>query len=196
MAEAIVRSLAVNTARGQLRSQQVLTKMLSETEQARGLQKMQRLETALNYKLNLELELDRRKELGITGPEPIPHPDDVRVDVRTGEVSIIGLGLSARHEQGLRKNNRAENSHQPVRPRERNAAPTPHFRQSASPHRHLLSEAMSLDRKNLPCPEWSSVPASQLASLRRRLRRRTRPRPAKNVESSVSVVSSGTAGAA
>src|SRR5215203_555480 len=29
------------------------------------------------------------------------------------------LGLSARHNQGLRKNNRAENSHQPVRRRER-----------------------------------------------------------------------------
>ena len=29
------------------------------------------------------------------------------------------LGLEGRHEQGLRKNNRAENSHQPVRRRER-----------------------------------------------------------------------------
>ena len=29
------------------------------------------------------------------------------------------LRLSARHEQGLRKNNRAENSHQPVRRRKR-----------------------------------------------------------------------------
>ena len=29
------------------------------------------------------------------------------------------LGLRAHHEQGLRKNNRAENSHQPVRRRER-----------------------------------------------------------------------------
>src|ERR1700733_2709306 len=29
------------------------------------------------------------------------------------------LGLSARHEQGLRKNNRAENSHLPVRRRQR-----------------------------------------------------------------------------
>ena len=29
------------------------------------------------------------------------------------------LGLSARHEQGLRKNNRAENSHRPTRRRER-----------------------------------------------------------------------------
>jgi transposase-like protein len=29
------------------------------------------------------------------------------------------MGLSARHDQGLRKNNRAENSHQPTRRRER-----------------------------------------------------------------------------
>jgi transposase-like protein len=29
------------------------------------------------------------------------------------------IGLAARHEQGLRKNNRAENSHRPVRRRER-----------------------------------------------------------------------------
>src|ERR1700675_4499801 len=29
------------------------------------------------------------------------------------------MGLAARHEQGLRQNNRAENSHQPVRRRER-----------------------------------------------------------------------------
>jgi len=29
------------------------------------------------------------------------------------------MGLSARHEPGLRKNNRAENSHQPTRRRER-----------------------------------------------------------------------------
>jgi hypothetical protein len=36
MVEAIVRSLAVNAARGQLRSQQALTKMIAETEKALG----------------------------------------------------------------------------------------------------------------------------------------------------------------
>jgi hypothetical protein len=34
-------------------------------------------------------------------------------------VAKAEMGLSARHEQGLRMNNRAENSHQPVRRRER-----------------------------------------------------------------------------
>jgi hypothetical protein len=34
--------------------------------------------------------LERRKALGETGPEPIPHPDDVHIDVRTGQVGFTG----------------------------------------------------------------------------------------------------------
>ena len=34
-------------------------------------------------------------------------------------MALADLGLTARHEQGLRKNNRAEVSHQPLRRRER-----------------------------------------------------------------------------
>jgi putative transposase len=44
------------------------------------------------------------------------------------------LGLSARHEQGLRKNNRAENSHQEVRRRERKMQG---FKSSGSAQRFL-----------------------------------------------------------
>ncbi len=39
--------------------------------------------------------------------------------LRSYRAAKIALGLSGRHEQGLRANNRAENSHQPVRRRER-----------------------------------------------------------------------------
>jgi len=38
--------------------------------------------------------------------------------LRSYAAATTEMGLSARHEQGLRKNNRAENSHQPVRRRE------------------------------------------------------------------------------
>jgi transposase-like protein len=48
------------------------------------------------------------------------------------------LGLSARHEQGLRKNNRAENSHQPVRRRERKM---PLFKSPGSAQRFLSTHA-------------------------------------------------------
>ena len=47
-------------------------------------------------------------------------PDMLVTDkLRSYCAALADLGLSARHEQGLRKNNRAENSHQPTRRRER-----------------------------------------------------------------------------
>ena len=39
--------------------------------------------------------------------------------LRSYSAAKAEMGLSTRHEQGLRKNNRAENSHQPTRRRER-----------------------------------------------------------------------------
>ena len=48
------------------------------------------------------------------------------------------LGLSARHQQGLRKNNRAENSHQPVRRRERKMQ---RFKSPGSAQRFLSTHA-------------------------------------------------------
>jgi len=50
-------------------------------------------------------------------------PDELVTD-RLGSYGAARrkLGLSARHEQGLRMNNRAENSHQPVRRRERQSS--------------------------------------------------------------------------
>jgi len=90
MATAVMRTVAVNAARGHVRAQQLFSKLLSDAEQARALQKKQWFDTALNYKLDWEDELDRRKQLGISGPEPLPHPDDVQIDMRTGEVSILG----------------------------------------------------------------------------------------------------------
>ncbi len=52
--------------------------------------------------------------------------------------AIRKLGLSAEHEQGLRKNNRAENSHQPVRRRERK---TQRFKSPKSAQRFLAIHA-------------------------------------------------------
>jgi transposase-like protein len=48
------------------------------------------------------------------------------------------MGLSARHEQGLRKNNRVENSHQPTRRRERKMQ---RFKSPGSAQRFLSTHA-------------------------------------------------------
>src|SRR6202021_1084187 len=54
MAKAVIRALAVNAARGQLRSQQVFAKLLTETEHARKELTNQVLEAALAHKPNGE----------------------------------------------------------------------------------------------------------------------------------------------
>jgi putative transposase len=56
------------------------------------------------------------------------------------------LGLSARHEQGLRKNNRAENSHQVVRRRERKIQG---FRSAGSAQRLLSMHSVVYNMFNL-----------------------------------------------
>jgi len=48
------------------------------------------------------------------------------------------IGMTAQHEKGLRKNNRAENSHQPVRRRERKMQ---RFKSAGSARRFLSSHA-------------------------------------------------------
>src|SRR6202522_4528343 len=47
-------------------------------------------DAALDYKLKWEQELERRDRLGITGAAPPPHPDDVRLNFLTSEVTLIG----------------------------------------------------------------------------------------------------------
>jgi transposase-like protein len=56
------------------------------------------------------------------------------------------LRLACRHEQGIRKNNRAENSHQPVRRRERKMQ---RFKSAASAQRFLNVHAAVYNTFNL-----------------------------------------------
>jgi len=91
MAQAVVRSLAVNAAKGLHRSQRLFAEMLSATERQNKELADEWFSTALDYKIEWERELDRRKRLGITDlPEPVPHPDQVKIDMNTAEARIKG----------------------------------------------------------------------------------------------------------
>ena len=52
--------------------------------------KEEALELAIGYKVEWERELLRRKRLGISGEEPVPHPDQIHIDLDTGEITIFG----------------------------------------------------------------------------------------------------------
>lgn len=91
MAQAIIRSLAVNAAKGQHRAQRLFAELLGSTERDRATLHERFFGAALDYKIAWERELARRDALGITDqPPPLPHPDHVVVDVRNGTVRIAG----------------------------------------------------------------------------------------------------------
>jgi hypothetical protein len=90
MAKAVVRALAVNAARGQLRSQQLFARLLSETERANKASREELLQNAFEYKRRWDHELEQRTNRGVQLPDPMPHPDDIIIDMKTGEVRFTG----------------------------------------------------------------------------------------------------------
>lgn len=66
MAQAIVRSLAVNAAKGNQRAQRLFTELLAATERDNKRLHDEWLETAIEYKVGWEIELDRRKRLVVS----------------------------------------------------------------------------------------------------------------------------------
>lgn len=90
MAEAILRSMALKAAKGDHRSQKLFSDLLRRTESALKAQHDDWLEKAFEYKVEWERELERRQRLGITAPEPLPHPDDLEIDMNTGTARFRG----------------------------------------------------------------------------------------------------------
>lgn len=91
MAQAIVRALAVNAAKGQHRAQRLFAEMLSSTERQNKALADEWLRTAIEYKVEWERELQRREVLGITNlPQPLPHPDQVIIDMNAGTARVQG----------------------------------------------------------------------------------------------------------
>jgi hypothetical protein len=90
MAQAVIRSLAVNSAKGNQRAQRLFTDLLTTTERENKRVHDEWLDTAITYKVEWDRELARRERLGITGPDPLPHPDHVVIDMQTGLVSFKG----------------------------------------------------------------------------------------------------------
>lgn len=90
MAQAVVRALAVNAVKGQQRAQRLFTELLAATEREKRRERLEVLESLFDYKLAWDRELARRARLGIVAPDPVPHPDQIRIDLRTGALEIHG----------------------------------------------------------------------------------------------------------
>lgn len=90
IAQAVIRSVAHNAARGSIRAQRLFAEMVASTEAALIQKNTQMLEAAIEYKERWTFELASRKRLGKSGPDPLPHPDHVHIDLKSGEVKFSG----------------------------------------------------------------------------------------------------------
>lgn len=90
IAQAVIRALGVKAVKGDHRSQRLFAELLGSTERANKAIHDELLETAIEYKVGWEAELERRAQYGLSGPEPLPHPDHVVIDMHHGTVSFTG----------------------------------------------------------------------------------------------------------
>jgi hypothetical protein len=90
MAQAVVRALAVNAAKGKHHAQRLFSDLLTATERQNKALSDEWLDTAMTYKIEWDRELERRSKHGVDGPEPIPHPDHIKIDMQSGTVRIVG----------------------------------------------------------------------------------------------------------
>ena len=88
--QAVIRNQALNAAKGNQRSQRMLTDSLKWVEQGAKAEQDELLKTMIEYKVHFEKVLAHRKEHGIEGERPYPHPDDIHINMATGDVEILG----------------------------------------------------------------------------------------------------------
>jgi hypothetical protein len=72
------------------RAPRLFTTLISSTERERRKARESELEAAITYKVAWERELERRRRLEMTAADPLPHPDDIVIDVDDGTVVIKG----------------------------------------------------------------------------------------------------------
>jgi hypothetical protein len=85
-----LRAMGVAGIKGQVLAQRSFVRIVEVAEQARIASQQEYLEVVLGYKAYWEEELNRRRALNISAPDPIPHPDDIIINPRAGTITIMG----------------------------------------------------------------------------------------------------------
>jgi hypothetical protein len=78
----------MSAAKGQPRAQVLFTTLLAAVEQERRELHDKWLDAMIDYKVKWEKELERRKSLGLTLPDPALHPDQVVIDLINGSAYL------------------------------------------------------------------------------------------------------------
>lgn len=90
MTEAVVRSVAVKAVKGDIRSQKLFLSLKDKVDAKQEREIIEMVDTAYKYKCAWEKILEQRAINNIRADDPIPHPDDIIVDMQTGSIHMEG----------------------------------------------------------------------------------------------------------
>jgi hypothetical protein len=100
VAQAVVRAISLNALKGHHRAQRLFSDLLGQTEASHKALHDEWLKTALDYKLGWQREIERCRQQGLPIPDPVPHPDHIDMDMRTGEIVIDGPMTESQRDAG------------------------------------------------------------------------------------------------
>jgi hypothetical protein len=90
IATAVVRSIAVNAAKGHPLSQKLFTDLLTKTEAERRQEYERAAQCVADYHMYWEEIFYEHRRNSLPLPKPAPHPHDVKFDTITGKISVRG----------------------------------------------------------------------------------------------------------
>jgi hypothetical protein len=87
--EAVIRSLGVKAIKGSVYAQRYFLEKREQHEKEVRARKLGLAEAALEYKRVMTEVIEEHRKVGLIEPFMDPHPDNVHVNVTTGEVRVI-----------------------------------------------------------------------------------------------------------
>jgi hypothetical protein len=87
---AATRAIGLKAAKGDVKAYAAVTAKRAAIENRKRAEREELLRVVMEYKQQATWELTRRKRERASGPEIIPHPDDIDIDPRTGAIVFSG----------------------------------------------------------------------------------------------------------
>ena len=88
--QAVFRAMGVAAMKGNRLVQKQLTEMVTRMEGQDHQARMELFGLSIDYKQSWDAEIERCRAAGLPVPAPLPHPDDIVLDLDTGAVWIHG----------------------------------------------------------------------------------------------------------
>lgn len=88
--QAVFRAMGVSALKGNRFVQKTLAELVSKMERDHHELRMEAFGSAVEYKHKWDQEIERCRKSGLPQPAPLPHPDDIILDVNTGTVNYAG----------------------------------------------------------------------------------------------------------